>query len=221
MSQPVFSNRYYYSEVYTVIKRLVETVARPGMIGVDVGCLDGSSSFPMLAIVKEQGGTAYLIDWFRGSPETVVGTDWRYNDFGEAEEAKFPTGGVLENLIRNIWNFGYSDTAIVVATLSHKGAVVVADGSVDYCFIAADHRYTPVKRDIEAWWPKMREGGTFAGHAYECRPEPDSESWSKMMAHCEEDFADNAHYGVIRAVTEKFGDYESFGFDHSVWWVRK
>lgn len=38
------------------------------------------------------------------------------------------------------------------------------DGSIDMCFIDANHTYEFVKRDIEAYWPKMKSGSTLAGH---------------------------------------------------------
>lgn len=58
----------------------------------------------------------------------------------------------------------------------------VADGWADFVFIDAAHSYQAVKGDIEAWRPKVREGGWFGGHDYH-----------------------SAHAGVIRAVDEAFG----------------
>src|ERR1051325_11320084 len=139
-----FSNRYYWPCVYDVIEKLAESVARPGMVGVDVGCLDGSSAFCMLPVVKREGGRAFLVDWFRGSTNTVVGPDWRVG--------KFPTGQVVWNLLENLRVGGFDQMTLVVIALSDVAPVVVADNSVDYCFIAADHRYTQAKRDIEVWW---------------------------------------------------------------------
>jgi len=205
-----FSNRYYYAEAYDVMERLAESVARPGMIAVDVGCLDGSSAFRMLPTVKQNGGTAFLVDWFRGSDGTVVGEDWR--------PETFPTADVIARLIDNLRMTGFDKLAVIVAAHSNLAAKVIADGTVDYCFVAADHRYTPAKRDIEAWWPKVRSGGILAGHAFEMRIEPHTEAWQAMMNHCEQDIANNAHYGVIRAVQESFTDFE---FEASVWWARK
>ena len=39
-------------------------------------------------------------------------------------------------------------------------------GSPDLLFLDGGHLYDTVRRDLEAWWPKLRSGGTLAGHDY-------------------------------------------------------
>jgi hypothetical protein len=56
------------------------------------------------------------------------------------------------------------------------------DGSLDWVYIDADHRYEAVRRDILAWLPKVKKGGMIAGHDYAAYPT----------------------FGVIEAVTEVF-----------------
>lgn len=77
-----------------------------------------------------------------------------------------------------------------------QAAAHVEDGWADFVFIDAAHSYQAVKGDIEAWRPKVREGGWFGGHDYH-----------------------SAHPGVIRAVDEAFGKrVEVLPF--AVWTVR-
>jgi hypothetical protein len=40
------------------------------------------------------------------------------------------------------------------------------DNSIDFVFIDANHDYDYVKKDIEAWFPKVKTGGVIAGHDY-------------------------------------------------------
>lgn len=40
------------------------------------------------------------------------------------------------------------------------------DESLDFVFIDADHSYNAVKKDLEAWYPKVRVGGIVSGHDY-------------------------------------------------------
>jgi len=39
-----------------------------------------------------------------------------------------------------------------------------ADKSIDFIFIDANHQYEFIKKDIEHWLPKMKDGGILAGH---------------------------------------------------------
>ena len=63
---------------------------------------------------------------------------------------------------------------------SIEAASNFADGGFDWVYIDADHHYENVKQDLEAWYPKVREGGIVAGH----------------------DYVDYADMGVIQAVDE-------------------
>lgn len=42
-----------------------------------------------------------------------------------------------------------------------------ANGSLDFVFIDAAHDYESVLQDINAWFPKVRNGGMISGHDYE------------------------------------------------------
>jgi predicted O-methyltransferase YrrM len=50
---------------------------------------------------------------------------------------------------------------------SVSAAATYADGSLDFVFIDAAHDYQSVVDDIRAWGPKMKPGGTLAGHDYQ------------------------------------------------------
>ena len=40
------------------------------------------------------------------------------------------------------------------------------DGYFDFIYIDALHEYKHVKSDLNAWYPKLKDGGLFAGHDY-------------------------------------------------------
>jgi len=58
-----------------------------------------------------------------------------------------------------------------------------ADGFFDYVYIDDDHNYEGVCKSIAAWWPKVKQGGFFAGHDWAC----DTVEWAvREFAHREQ-----------------------------------
>lgn len=62
---------------------------------------------------------------------------------------------------------------------SLEAAAYVADGSLDFAFIDADHSYEGCRDDIHAWWPKVKNGGILCGHDYD---HPDFPGWGVKQA---------------------------------------
>lgn len=89
----------------------------------------------------------------------------------------------------------YSHRLTVLRGDSAEMAEKVPDGSLDFVFIDADHRYPSVIKDLAAWVPKLKSGGTLCGH--------------------------DVHLpGVNRALLEKVPGYIYSGVDH-VWFAKK
>jgi predicted O-methyltransferase YrrM len=70
---------------------------------------------------------------------------------------------------------------------STEAAKLYPDHSLDFVFIDAQHDYESVCQDIDAWLPKIRQGGVIAGH----------------------DYNHDGDWGVGRAVRERFKDFET------------
>jgi predicted O-methyltransferase YrrM len=47
-----------------------------------------------------------------------------------------------------------------------------ADASIDLVFVDADHAEASVRKDLEAWAPKVKPGGVISGHDYASRRHP-------------------------------------------------
>ena len=98
---------------------------------------------------KHKTPKVYAVDTWRGSQEhsnhAILKNDELYNTF-----------------IRNISPLGGLITPLRLDSLS--AAVTFEDNSIDFLFLDASHQYEDVKKDIAAWYPKIKPGGIFAGH---------------------------------------------------------
>lgn len=53
-----------------------------------------------------------------------------------------------------------------IKSYSHRAAKHFKNNSIDFCYVDADHSYEGVKKDLHAWWPKIKSGCYFGGDDY-------------------------------------------------------
>lgn len=88
---------------------------------------------------------------------------WEYvSTSDEIGEEQFK--GLFDTFKRNIEPV--KDRIGIIRTLSWDGASNYSDESLDFVFIDAGHDYDSVKKDLTAWYPKVKQGGVLAGHDY-------------------------------------------------------
>jgi len=95
----------------------------------------------------------------------------------------------------------FGDKSVILRGISWDMAVHVPDESLDCLYIDCCHEYVCVKKDLDAWMPKVKKGGLVCGH----------------------DIANN-QYGVRRAVDEVTGGKWTLipeqGWDASFYFVK-
>jgi hypothetical protein len=85
-------------------------------------------------------------------------------DYAEARYAD-----IYAIFLQNLERFGHTATVEVIRDDTARTAARFADRSVDLVFLDADHSYEAVKRDIQAWLPKLKDDGCLCGHDYTLR----------------------------------------------------
>jgi len=140
----------HYSK--TIANYIRETIGEP-KFGAEVGAWAGVTSNVFLHAFPEM--QLHAIDpWEDGDPENTTARRTTKERLQEVHE---------EFNINTAWA---KDRLIVHCMLSLDGAAAVPDGELDFVFVDGDHRYQPVKDDLNAWWPKLRDGGLLIGHDY-------------------------------------------------------
>ena len=64
----------------------------------------------------------------------------------------------------------HSDKIKFLEMTSEQAVNQIADQSLDFIFIDADHSFDAVMLDLEIWYPKIKTGGLVAGHDYHTEP---------------------------------------------------
>jgi len=150
---------------------------------LEIGAWTGSCTCLFGNHVKNQGGTVHTIDNFEGSPGSE-----------QAKFAKIACRRFLDNIKplgdTVVFHEGYSDDFSDL------------DMKFDMIFIDADHRYSQVIKDIENYYPMVKDGGIICGH--------DFNSGTYEEKYIEDDYVNGVHHGVTKAVTEKFSDVKLF-----------
>ena len=98
-------------------------------------------------------------------------------------------------VINRLNEIGCNHFVELIKSDSCDAASLFENESVDFVFIDGNHWYDYVKKDIEAWLPKIKKGGMISGHDYQ-------------------------EAGVSTAVGETFGNLaKSFKESPSCWYV--
>ncbi len=172
---------------------------KEGMVVAEIGVYDGSTTSDYVDIIKKNNGHLYIVDWFKGNVETE-GTH------GFSPENHDSVIDVFKNNISE-----YLDITTILDGPSHDMINQIPDGSLDICFIDADHRYSFVYEDIRLMIPKMKKNGIMVGHDYEDFDKTligiIQKEWLEIdFIHIPE--IDRwVHCGVVQAV------YDHFGYD--------
>lgn len=114
----------------------------------------------------------------------------------------------------------YADRIIPICCESARAASILVDNSFDFVFIDGDHRYSQTAMDIRLYGVKVRVGGMLAGHDCEARLSKVGNLFKETdfeLDHVEASIGPfrHVHPGVIRAVSEVFGDKVGLFADES------
>ena len=190
--------------------KLVEDNQSEGMVVVEIGCYDGSTTIKYIDTVKKNNGHVIIIDTFEGTiatPETINNDPSYASNVHWKGDHNHDLYKVFLEKFKN-----YSDMMTIHKGFSFDFIPLLPD-NCDIIFIDADHIYESVKKDIDLALPKVKQGGILSGH--------DLESFDFVNTYTKEqlrmDFYNGHHPGVSQAVFEKFGITNRNG---CVWWEK-
>lgn len=174
------NHRYHYQTGHGILCRLREGIATShdvegwcdyralyaeiakalpdGATIVEVGSWQGQSIIWLCQRLQDLGkkATVHCIDTWRGDE----------NEPTHQAIVRANGGSMLDKFLRNIDAADVSHMIRVTAGDSAESAAEFEDASADFVFIDAAHDYESVRKDVAAWYPKLKPGGIWAGHDY-------------------------------------------------------
>lgn len=164
---------------YKWLKQMI--IKRGYRSGAELGCARGKTTKYLLNRLPEL--KLICVDLWDKAPQGNGGTQYKEWNF-EAIYSSFTKSVASQN-----------GRVRILRGLSWEAASLVDDESLDFVFIDADHEYESVKKDIIAWTPKLKPGGTLCGH-------------------------DTHFSGVQQAIQELIPNHNLVGVDH-LWECKK
>jgi len=153
-----------------------ELVKHGCKIGAEIGVQSGEYSEKLLSAGIEK---LWLIDLWAQQKN--------YFDIANKDNAHH-ANNVRDTLARM---GGFPFRVTILIGMAHEVAASVPDGSLDFCYIDAQHSLDSVRRDLSCWVPKVRAGGIVSGHDFLDSPN-----------------ACGSEFGVETAVTEFCNGWE-------------
>jgi predicted O-methyltransferase YrrM len=141
---------FNFGNIYSDIVRK----SKNGAVLVEIGAWKGQSTVYMAEEIIKSGKslTFYTIDNFIG----ISGEHDMDEDVRKAI--------LYETYLKNI-----EPVKTHIKTIkknSQEAYKDFEDNSIDFLFIDGDHNYKGVRADLVNWFPKVKQGGVFAGHDY-------------------------------------------------------
>lgn len=143
-----------YRDLYQVIAHALPE----GGVFVEVGSWVGQSIILLAQELQNIGKKATLVcvDTFKGEQ----------NQPSHVQFVEQSGGSIRHIFEANIKAAHVDDMIRIIEGDSAESAALFADNAIDGAFIDADHSYNGCRRDVEAWFPKVKADGIFCGHDY-------------------------------------------------------
>lgn len=162
---------------------------RSHAIGAEIGVFQGDTSLKLLSILKDLK-FIFCVDVWEQNQDFL---DASPNKVGRIVNADWST--IRKKFAKNVIN-AYPFKVCAMKMTSEEASRLIANESLDWVFIDANHSFRHVKNDIDFWSPKVKKGGIISG----------------------DDFVDKPLYGVKEAVKISFNDYDVI---HKIWYTEK
>jgi predicted O-methyltransferase YrrM len=158
---------------------------------LEIGSWKGLSTSVIAKYLKPRNGHVYCVDSWQGNEGVgAIHKTAQYKD-------------ILSTFRRNMNLLGYSSMVHPLVGKCDEILPLLSDKTFDLIFIDADHRKTPLLNDLNHAARLVKANGIICGD--DCDEAYSEAKDGFYREHCEIDYFDRVHCGVVLALHEKFG----------------
>ena len=159
---------YDFTNTYPDVRSLALAIALhgPDLVGVELG-LYRAESFCLLLQVCPNIKTLYGIDKWQPYTDNINPDVAKIMDHKSIDLAR-------ETALHFIHFSGESDRAVILEEDTLEAASRFEDDSLDFVFCDAHLSGEQLLDEMRAYYPKVKQGGIFAGHDWSTRPTRDA-----------------------------------------------
>ncbi len=108
---------------------------------------------------------AHVIDNLQIEKTWLIDT-WGENGFFVSEMVTLEDGNRIYKEVQELFKPEISQGKVEILRMDNREAAAQLPNDLDLVYIDANHAYEEVKKDMEAWYPKVRKGGILSGDDY-------------------------------------------------------
>lgn len=108
---------------------------------------------------------AHVIDNLQIEKTWLIDT-WGENGFFVSEMVTLEDGNRIYKEVQELFKPEISQGKVEILRMDNREAAAQLPNDLDLVYIDANHTYEEVKKDMEAWYPKVRKGGILSGDDY-------------------------------------------------------
>lgn len=148
--------KYLYKIIYPFLPQprnfLLRNISKNGVC-CEIGVWEGDFSERIMRICKPK--KLYLIDSWEAVKDSPEG---KYNQ--ENQDRRY---NIVKEKFRNLISNG---GVVIMRKISDEAALNFDDFFFDFVYVDGDHGYEQVKKDLNNYYPKVKQGGFFCGDDY-------------------------------------------------------
>lgn len=135
----------------------------------EIGCFKGKSTVFLGETIKSAGKNIKVVavDLWPNAQEIEQYAEFGAGQSTEGTIIREKQESLMQEFVDNLNKADLRDIVFPIRSFSDKAASIFPDEYFSFIFVDAGHEYDHVIKDLNAWFPKLKQNGVIAGHDFD------------------------------------------------------